>query len=133
MVRTRLPLIIPSLNPQSLDSGLCTGLGVFLCGFSILIENTRRRREMALYCAPRAIYTLMDELVPNLLTRGKTGELLSTLIERSVFAISTGITLSAVVHRSDLVSGVVRGVLGQAVKGWNDDFRFGGKGRRLDE
>jgi hypothetical protein len=45
---------------------------------------------MALYCAPRALYATMEEIVPNFLFRGKTGKVLSRYIERLVFAASTG-------------------------------------------
>ena len=37
------------------DSGLCIGAGCMLCGWSILIEAPRRRPELALFVAPRAL------------------------------------------------------------------------------
>lgn len=55
LVRTRLPQLVSSVPQQPLDSGLCVMLGCAVCGFSVLIENKRRRREMALYVAPRAL------------------------------------------------------------------------------
>ncbi|ORY73454.1 hypothetical protein BCR35DRAFT_354136 [Leucosporidium creatinivorum] len=123
LVRTRIPLLLlPNINPQIWDSGLCTGLGCFLCGFSVLIENKRRRREMALYVAPRALYATMEELVPRFLLHGKAADALARWAEKSIFALSTGTVVSAAVHRPDLVSGVVRGVVGYAVGDW------GGKG-----
>jgi len=36
-------------------------LGCLLCGLSILLENKSRRMELALYCAPRAIYSLYQK------------------------------------------------------------------------
>jgi hypothetical protein len=39
------------------DSGLCIGAGCVLCGWSILIEAERRREELALFVAPRALAT----------------------------------------------------------------------------
>jgi hypothetical protein len=38
--------------------GYGPGLGSFLCGFSILLERKSRRRELALFVLPRAIYAL---------------------------------------------------------------------------
>lgn len=60
----------------------------------------------------------MDALVPNFLAQGRRGEFVSRWIERWIFAFATGITLTATVHRPDLVSGVVRGVMGKAVGDW---------------
>lgn len=37
------------------DGGLAMLLGTFMCGWSVLIENKRRRGEMALFVAPRAL------------------------------------------------------------------------------
>lgn len=104
---------------------------------------------MALYCAPRAMlvllpfllslpntlpntlpsYAAMDEIVPTFLTRGKVGELLSRWIERSLFSVSGGIILATIVHRPDLVSGVVRGVMGKAVGDWGV-VKEGEKGKK---
>ncbi|GAA5887632.1 hypothetical protein JCM6882_001476 [Rhodosporidiobolus microsporus] len=119
LVRTRLPQLAPSIPQQPLDSGLCVLLGCFACGWSVLIENKRRRREMALYVAPRALYAVMDEIIPSALTQGKTGEFFCKWVERLVFAASSGTILSAAVHRPDLVSGIVGGVTSFAVRGWN--------------
>ncbi|GAA5894236.1 hypothetical protein JCM5296_004691 [Sporobolomyces johnsonii] len=118
LVRTRLPQVFPSLPQQPLDAGLSVALGCFMCGWSVLIENHRRRREMALYCAPRALYAVLDEIAPAIFTQGKTGELLCRWLERAIFATSAGTVIAATVHRPDLVSGVVKGVVGVAVKDW---------------
>ena len=40
---------------QMLDSGLAVTLGCFLCGLSILVEEPKRRIEMLLFVAPRAV------------------------------------------------------------------------------
>lgn len=40
---------------QMLDGGLAPTLGCFLCGLSILIEEPRRRVEIMLFVAPRAV------------------------------------------------------------------------------
>jgi hypothetical protein len=56
LVRTRLgPRLLPWVPQQTWESGACALLGCFMCGFSVLIENKRRRGEMALYVAPRAL------------------------------------------------------------------------------
>ncbi|BGP21762.1 para-aminobenzoate synthase, subunit I [Rhodotorula toruloides] len=118
LVRTRLPQLVPSVPQQPLDGGLCVMLGCAVCGFSVLIENKRRRREMALYVAPRALYAIMDDLIPPSLLRGKTGDRLSTFLERLVFSFSAGTVITAAVHQPELVSGVVKGVTRFAVGGW---------------
>jgi hypothetical protein len=43
LVRTRIPLLLPNVNPQIWDSGLCTGLGCFLCGFRCARTGHRTR------------------------------------------------------------------------------------------
>ncbi|SGY30618.1 BQ5605_C002g01170 [Microbotryum silenes-dioicae] len=119
LMRTRLPMLFPFISQQAMDGGWCTGLGCFLCGLSVLIENKRRRREMALYCAPRALYTVLDSIVPQVVQNGPMGVWLAKWGERALFALSTGTVVSATVHRPDLVSGVVRGILGLAVGDWD--------------
>ncbi|KAK4058092.1 hypothetical protein OIO90_000831 [Microbotryomycetes sp. JL221] len=118
LVRTRLPIVLPNVPQQFWDSGACVGLGCFVCGLSVLIENKRRRKEMALYVAPRALYATMEEIVPMFLQQGKLGQFVTYYIERAVFAASTGTVIAAMVHRPDLVSGVVRGIAGLAVGDW---------------
>ncbi|GAA5834298.1 hypothetical protein JCM9279_004276 [Rhodotorula babjevae] len=120
MTRTRLPqLARGAIAQQPLDAGWCVLVGCAMCGASVLIENKRRRREMALYCAPRALYAILDELVPASLHQSPAGEALARWAERAVFALASGTVISASVHRPDAVSGIVRGVTGFAVKGWS--------------
>ncbi|BGO96741.1 Para-aminobenzoate synthase, subunit I [Rhodotorula toruloides ATCC 204091] len=128
LIRTRLPQLVPSVPQQPLDAGLCVMLGCAVCGFSVLIENKRRRREMALYVAPRALYAMLDDLIPPSLLRGRVGDTLSTLLERLVFSFSAGTVITAAVHRPELVSGVVKGVTGFAVGRWGGER--GAKGVR---
>lgn len=62
LARTRLgpKLFNPQkVTPMMWDSGLCVGAGCFMCGWSILIESARKRREVALFVAPRAAATLL--------------------------------------------------------------------------
>ncbi|CAD6585605.1 MAG: hypothetical protein ASARMPRED_002204 [Alectoria sarmentosa] len=60
--RTRLgPSIFSreTITPMMWDSGLCVGAGCVLCGWSTLIEAEKRRMELALFIAPRALATLL--------------------------------------------------------------------------
>jgi hypothetical protein len=62
LARTRLgPKIFDhkSVTPMMWDSGLCVGAGCFTCGWSILLENTSKRQEIAFFVAPRAAATLL--------------------------------------------------------------------------
>lgn len=45
------------VTPTMWDGGLATGIGCLMCGWSILIEKPARRREIALFVAPRALAT----------------------------------------------------------------------------
>ncbi|TKA55385.1 hypothetical protein B0A53_02309 [Rhodotorula sp. CCFEE 5036] len=118
LVRTRLPQAIASIPQQPLDGGLAVQLGCLVCGLSVLIENKHRRKEMALYTAPRALYALLDETFPASLLSSPLGQQVGTWLERLVFSLSSGAVLTAAVHRPDLVSGVVRGVTSFAVGSW---------------
>ncbi|KPV78468.1 uncharacterized protein RHOBADRAFT_10952 [Rhodotorula graminis WP1] len=107
LTRTRLPqLARGAIAQQPLDAGWCVVVGCAMCGASVLIENKRRRREMALYCAPRALCVA-------------PGKALARWAERAVFALASGTVISASVRRPDAVSGIVRGVTAYAVKGWS--------------
>jgi hypothetical protein len=72
---------------------------------------------MALYTAPRALYTLIDGIA---LPRGRKGELIATWVERSLFALSTALVTTATIYQPELVSGVVRGVFKKAI---GDDWK----------
>ncbi|GAA5958485.1 hypothetical protein JCM3765_007892 [Sporobolomyces pararoseus] len=125
LVRTRIPSFFPKgfIPQQPLDGGLAVYLGCVMCGLSVLIENKRRRREMALFTATRALYAIVDDVLPSFLTHGQTGEFLTKWLERVVFSTSAGTVIAATIHRPDLVSGVVKGVVGVAVKDWNGKKR----------
>lgn len=64
------------ISPMMWDQGLCVRAGCILCGWSILIETKRRRQEIALFVAPRAIATLLprryDMKVPHLTLTART-------------------------------------------------------------
>lgn len=48
-----------TITPMMWDSGLCVGAGCVLCGWSILIETQKRRAELAMFVAPRALATFL--------------------------------------------------------------------------
>ena len=65
LARTRLgPRLFDrkSVTPQMWDSGLCVGAGCLLCGWSVLVEQPRKRQELALFVAPRAAATVLPRL-----------------------------------------------------------------------
>ena len=104
--RTRLgPKLFPysTITPQMWDSGLCIGSGCVLCGWSILLENERRREELALFVLPRALGTLLPRQYD---ARGFWKE-------RLVFAVSIAVVFMAVEEDR----GMVRGVLGRLLHG----------------
>ena len=65
LVRLRLA------TPQTIDNGLCVAAGCLTCGWSILIENPRRRAELAFFVAPRAAATFL----PRRYSRAKVCQL----------------------------------------------------------
>lgn len=90
---TLFPKLFPSVSQWYWDAGFAPQLGSFLCGFALLLESKRRRGEMALYVAPRALYAVMEEVLP---TRLLDSHMISTWAERLIFASSLGIVTSAV-------------------------------------
>lgn len=49
---------ILGLSPMFWDSGACIAAGSVLCGWSVLVEDGKRRQEMAMFVLPRAFATL---------------------------------------------------------------------------
>lgn len=47
------------VTPIMWDRGLCIRVGCILCGWSILIEATKRRQEITFFVAPKATATLL--------------------------------------------------------------------------
>ncbi|KAJ4306861.1 hypothetical protein N0V88_000232 [Collariella sp. IMI 366227] len=61
LARTRLgPHLLGTSTAarQRIDGGVCVGMGCMLCGWSILLEEAGRRKDVALFVAPRALATL---------------------------------------------------------------------------
>ena len=56
-------LVSPKIiSPMMWDQGLCIRAGCALCGFSILIEAEKKRQEVAMFVAPRAVATLLPRM-----------------------------------------------------------------------
>ncbi|OTA65257.1 hypothetical protein K449DRAFT_431851 [Hypoxylon sp. EC38] len=109
LARTRLgPHIIGKdvQSRQAIDSGLCVGSGCFLCGWSVLVEKMARRKELALFVAPRALATLL----PRRYLLDKQWR------ETFVFALSTAVVFTCVRENPQRLRGVFGSVLGSVLK-----------------
>ncbi|KAJ5598741.1 hypothetical protein N7537_008825 [Penicillium hordei] len=81
LARTRLgPKIFDArtVTPMMWDSGLCVGAGCLMCGWSILVEKTRKRQELALFVAPRAAATVLPRLYDKKVRIGPSHPLSTT-------------------------------------------------------
>ncbi|KAF4450987.1 hypothetical protein F53441_5978 [Fusarium austroafricanum] len=87
---------------QHMDSGICVGTGCLLCGWSIMVETESRRKDIALFVAPRALATVL----PRRYSLDKEWR------ERLVFAASTAVVFTCVAENPDRV----RGVFGKLLK-----------------
>ncbi|KAI1826907.1 integral membrane protein [Xylaria intraflava] len=109
LARTRLgPRLLGSHTAarQAIDSGVCVGCGCFICGWSILCEAASRRKDMALFVAPRALATLLPRRYP----------LEKQWRETFVFAFSTAVVLTCVRENPSRVRGVLGSVLGSVLR-----------------
>lgn len=86
---------------QRLDSGLCVGAGCLLCGWSVLLESAGRRKELALFVAPRAVATMLP----------RRYDADRQWAERMVFAASTAVVFTCVLENKQRVRGVLGRVL----------------------
>ncbi|KAI2473391.1 hypothetical protein F4781DRAFT_189970 [Annulohypoxylon bovei var. microspora] len=105
LARTRIGPHVIGKDPkarQCIDSGLCVGSGCFLCGWSVLIEKAARRKELALFVAPRAMATLL----PRQYSMDKQWR------ETLVFAFSTAVVFTCVRENPKRLRGVLGKVLG---------------------
>ncbi|KAI1001210.1 hypothetical protein K3495_g6989 [Podosphaera aphanis] len=103
-VRTRLgPRLLGTSvsSRQLLDSGMCIAGGCTLCGWSVLIENSGRRRELGLFVAPRALATLMPRKYPMKYQWRET----------LAFSISTAVIITSVTEKPNRVRGLLGRVL----------------------
>lgn len=89
-------------SAQKIDSGICIGMGCTLCGWSILLENEGRRKDIALFVAPRALATMLP----------RRYEMKYQWRETLAFAASTAIVFTYAQENP----GRVRGVLGRVLE-----------------
>ncbi|KAF3015492.1 hypothetical protein E8E15_005699 [Penicillium rubens] len=97
LARTRLgPKIFDAktVTPMMWDSGLCVGAGCLMCGWSILVEKTRKRQELALFVAPRAAATVLPRLYDKKYQYR----------ERIAFAVSAAILITCLRERPSMRS-----------------------------
>lgn len=87
---------------QKIDGGVCVGVGCFLCGWSVLIETASRRKDMALFVAPRAMATLLP----------RRYKLEHQWRETLVFAASTAVVFTCAMENPRRVRGMLGGILG---------------------
>jgi hypothetical protein len=110
----------------------CVLIGSLTCGWSVLIENARRRGEMAIYVLPKA---LRASLPPNWIASNHTGARLAErlvlswghiamLMEsyRIVFILSLASLLTFAVHEPHSLRGLSRWTLAFVMKGSNAGF-----------
>ncbi|KAJ9603208.1 hypothetical protein H2200_012503 [Cladophialophora chaetospira] len=110
LARTRLgPKIVSykTITPQMWDSGLCVLAGCLACGWSILLEEAGRRREISLFAAPRAFVTMFPRVYDRRYQRR----------EQIVFATSIAAVLTAIKSGQEKnVRGVFGRMLGSIMK-----------------
>lgn len=109
LARTRLgPHLVGKdvASRQTIDAGLCVGCGCFMCGWSIFLEAASRRKDMALFVAPRALATLLPRRYP----------LDKQWRETFLFAFSTAIVFTCVGENRNRVRGVLGSVLGSVLE-----------------
>ncbi|KAJ5339811.1 hypothetical protein N7452_006539 [Penicillium brevicompactum] len=112
LARTRLgPRIFDpkTVTPAMWDSGLCVGMGCFMCGWSVLAEKARKRQELALFVAPRAAATVL----PRLYDKKNNNQVLTRSLffqyqhrEQVAFALSAAILVTCLRERPSMVRGV---------------------------
>jgi hypothetical protein len=91
---------------EKIDGGYCIACGCLLCGWSILFEHPGRRKDLALFVAPRALATLF----PRRYALDKQWR------ETLVFAASTAVVFTCVRENRARVRGVFGSVLGSVLQ-----------------
>ena len=101
--RKRLfPKLFPQYPLTMWDVTIAPTAGAIACGFSLFVETVQRRKELALFVAPRALGTI----IPN------EPSLKNLRIESIVFSVSMAVLVAY--SKSDATS--VRGVFGKGLK-----------------
>jgi hypothetical protein len=86
---------------QQIDSGVCIASGCILCGWSILLENDGRTKDIGLFVAPRALATLFPRrYLPEKQWR-----------ETLAFAMSTAVVFTCMGEKPERVRGVLGKIL----------------------
>ena len=82
-------------------------MGCLLCGFSLLLERKSRRREIALFCAPKAIESAWRRAWPY---RGTNNGILrhSDIV---IFALAMGYITTAYMHLQGGLRGPIRALM----------------------
>lgn len=91
---------------QYIDGGLCVGTGCLLCGWSVLIETSSRRKDMSLFVAPRALATVVPRKYP----------VENQWRETMVFAASAAVVMTCVLENPRRVRGVLGGLLNMVMQ-----------------
>lgn len=104
-----LPRLFPNIPFNFWDAGIGPMLGSIACGFSIFIEEKRKRAEMALYVAPRALFAMVESARPGWLSQGEQTALWA---ERLTFGAAVGTVVAAARYKPDLLRGIT------AAMGW---------------
>lgn len=100
--RRVLPKLFPNEPMTKWDDTYAPTFGAIACGFSLFIESVQRRKELALFVAPRALGTVIP-LEPTLR---------NLRIESVVFSISLAVLVAC--SKSDPKN--VRGIFGKGLK-----------------
>ncbi|KAG9228268.1 hypothetical protein BJ875DRAFT_477912 [Amylocarpus encephaloides] len=109
LARTRLgPSLLGTSIPkrQMIDGGICIGSGCVFCGWSVLLENAGRRKELGLFVVPRALATLLP----------RRYEVRDQWRENLAFGVSTAVVFTCVREKPERVRGVFGKVLGKILK-----------------
>ncbi|ETS61453.1 hypothetical protein PaG_04488 [Moesziomyces aphidis] len=109
LARSVVPRWLPGVPFTFWDAGIGQALGSIACGFSIFIEEKRKRAEMALYVAPRALFATAESAKPGWLSQGHRSALWA---ERMTFGTAVGVVVAAARYRPELLRGIT------AAMGW---------------
>jgi len=111
LTRTRVGHQIFGIDQTRLDRTMAPLMGCIMCGFSILIENKHRRGEMALYVAPRAIYSLMERMLGPHRTGRSWEKMAADASEMVIFSGAVATVIEAMYRRDDMVRSSVKGIM----------------------
>lgn len=91
---------------RRLDSGISVGTACILCGWSIFVETKARRKDMALFVAPKALGTLVARRYP----------VEKQWRERFVFALSAAVLSTCIRENPKRVRGWLGRLLAYAIR-----------------